>query len=137
MSVLAHEGMGGDYGRSGQANDGDIHNPADVERKIVETKNRIAAGVKIVSAAERAMKAKKRDFDLAWAYAIKKAEGPEYLRKADATIDTMAYREEADNTELAYKHATRTADSLERELFAWQSILNSVRAMYGAAGVGR
>jgi hypothetical protein len=26
--------------------------------------------------------------------------------------------------------------ALEKELFAWQSILNSARAMYGAAGVG-
>jgi hypothetical protein len=111
---------------------GDVHNPSDVENKIEETKNRIAAGVKIVTAAEREMKAKRRDFDLAWAYAIKKAEGPEYLRKSEAAIATMAYREEADNAEIAYKHATRTADALERELFAWQSILNSVRAMYGA-----
>jgi collagenase-like PrtC family protease len=114
---------------------GDIHNPADVENKIEETKNRIAAGVKIVTAAEREMKARRRDFDLAWAYAIKKAEGPEYLRKSEAAITTMPHREEAENAELAFKHATRTADALERELFAWQSILNSVRAMYNAAGV--
>lgn len=116
---------------------GDVHNPVDVENKIVETKNRIAAGVKIVTAAEREMKAKKRDYDLASAYAMKKAEGPEYLRKAETTIATMAYREEADTAEIAYKHAIRTAEALERELFAWQSILNSVRAMYNAAGVGR
>lgn len=116
---------------------GDVHNPADVENKIEETKNRIAAGVKIVTGCEKEMKRKKRDFDLAWSYAIKKADGPEYLRKADATIATMPHREEADNAEIAYKHATRTADALERELFAWQSILNSVRAMYSAAGVGR
>jgi hypothetical protein len=113
---------------------GDVHNPADVETKIEETKNRIAAGVRIVTDREKAMKEKKRLFDLAWAYAIKKAEGPEYLRKSEATIDTMPHREEADNAEIAYKHAIRTADALERELFAWQSILNSVRAMYGAAG---
>ena len=114
-----------------------VHDPAAVEQKIEETKNRIAAGVKIVTGCEKEMKRKKRDFDLAWSYAIKKADGPEYLRKADATIATMPHREEADNAEIAYKHATRTADALERELFAWQSILNSVRAMYSAAGVGR
>jgi hypothetical protein len=113
---------------------GDVHNPADVEQKIEETKNRIAAGVKIVTAREKEMKEKKRLFDLAWAYAIKKAEGPEYIRKADAAIGTMPHREEADNAQIAYNHAIRTADSLERELFAWQSILNSVRAMYNAAG---
>ena len=81
------------------------------------------------------MKKKKRDFDNAWAYAIKRAEGPEYMRKADATNATMPHREEADNAEIAYKHAGRTADALEKELFAWQAILKSVNAMYGAAGV--
>lgn len=117
--------------------DTQVHDPVSVEKKIVETKNRIAAGVKIITSAEREMKAKKRDFDLAMAYALKKAEGPEYLRKAEAAIQTMPHRETAENAELAYKHAIRTAESLERELFAWQSILNSVRAMYNAAGAGR
>lgn len=111
---------------------GDVLSPPDVEQKIQETSNRIAAGVKIVTAAEREMKAKKRDFDNAWAYAIKRAEGPEYMRKADATIATMPHREESDNAEIAFKHAVRTADSLERELFAWQAILKSVNAMLGA-----
>ena len=114
---------------------GDVLNPPDVEQKIEETKNRIAAGVKIVTAAEREKKAKKRDFDLAWAYAIKRTDGPEYMRKAEAAIDTMPRREEADNAEIAYNHAIRTADALEKELFAWQAILKSVSAMYNAAGV--
>lgn len=90
--------------------------------------------MKIVTAREKEMKDKKRAFDLSWAYAIKNAEGPEYIRKSEAAIATMPHREEADNAEIAYKHAIRTADALERELFAWQSILNSVRAMYNAAG---
>ena len=109
-----------------------VHDPAAVEQKIEETKNRIAAGVKIVTGCEKEMRKKKRDFDNAWAYAIKRAEGPEYLRKADATIATMPHREEADNAEIAFKHAVRTADSLDRELFAWQAILKSVVAMYSA-----
>jgi hypothetical protein len=114
---------------------GDILNPVDVERKIEETKNRIADGVKIVTAREKEMKARKRDFDNAWAFAIKRAEGPEYMRKADATIATMPHREEADNAEIAFKFAVRTADALDKELFAWQAILKSVCAMYNAAGV--
>ena len=48
-----------------------VHDPVAVEQKIEETANRIAAGVKIVTAAERKMKAKRRDFDLAWAHTIK------------------------------------------------------------------
>jgi hypothetical protein len=111
---------------------GDIHNPAEVEQKIEETKNRIAAGVKIVTDREKEMKAKKRAFDLAYAYAYKRADGSIKDREYEADIQTMPHREEADNAEIAYKHATRTADSLEKELFAWQAILKSVVAMYSA-----
>ena len=111
---------------------GSLHNPVDVERKIRETSNRIAAGVKIVTAAEREMKARKRAFDLAYAYAYKKAEGSIKDREYSADIEAMPHREEADNAEIAYKHANRTADALEKELFAWQAILKSVCAMYGA-----
>ena len=113
---------------------GDVHNPADVEVKIEETKNRIAAGVRIITNAEREAKARRRDYDLASAYALKNATGPEYLRKAEAAITAMPLRAVAEDAELAYKHAERTAHALDKELFAWQSILNSVRAMYNAAG---
>jgi len=111
---------------------GDVHNPVDVEQKIEETKNRIAAGVKIVTGCEKEMKARKRDFDLAYAQAYKRADGSIKDREYAADIDTMPHRERADNAEIAYKHAIRTADALEKELFAWQAILKSVCAMYGA-----
>lgn len=114
---------------------GDVHNPVDVERKIEETKNRIADGVRIVTAREKEMKAKKRAFDLAYAYAYKRAEGSVKDREYSADIEAMPHREAADNAEIAYKHASRTADALEKELFAWQAILKSVCAMYGAVGV--
>jgi hypothetical protein len=114
---------------------GDVLNPVDVERKIEETKNRIAAGVKIVTDREKEMKARKRDFDLAYAQSYKRAEGSIKDREYAADIETMPHRERADNAEIAYKHASRTADALEKELFAWQAILKSVSAMYNAAGV--
>jgi hypothetical protein len=116
---------------------GDVLNPADVERKIEETKNRIADGVKIITERERQMRAAKRDLDLAYAHAMKRAEGSAYMKKYEADIATMAFRETSDNAEIAFHHAERTARSLDKELFAWQSILNSLRAMYGAAGVGQ
>lgn len=109
-----------------------VHNPVAVEQKIEETKNRIAAGVKIVTGCEKEMKARKRDFDLAYAHSYKKAEGSIKDREYAADIETMPHRERSDNAEIAYKHAIRTADALEKELFAWQAILKSVTAMYGA-----
>ena len=109
-----------------------VHNPVDIERKIEETANRIARGVSVVTAAEREAKAKRRAFDLAYAHAYKKAEGPAHERRYTADILSMSQREEADNAEIAFKHAERTAKAAEKELFAWQSIGSSVRAMYGA-----
>ena len=111
---------------------GDVLSPPDVDQKIQETSNRIAAGVKIVTGCEKEMKARKRDFDLAYAHAYKNAEGSIKDREYAADIKTMPHREVADNAEIAYRHATRTADALEKELFAWQAILKSVNAMLGA-----
>ena len=109
-----------------------VHNPASVERKIEETINRIAAGVSVVTAAEREARAKKREFDLAYAHAYKRAEGPVHERRYEADIMTMAQREASDIAEIAYRHAERTARAVEKELIAWQSISSSIRVMYGA-----
>ena len=114
-----------------------VHNPVDIERRIEETTNRIAKGVTIVTASEKEARAKRRAFDLAYAHAYKAAEGPAHERRYTADIVAMPHREEADNAEIAFKHAERTAKALEKELFAWQSINSNIRAMYNAAGVGQ
>ena len=110
----------------------EVLNPVDAERKIQELSDRIAKGVGVVTAAEREARAKKRAFDLAYAHAYKRAEGSIKDREYAADIEAMPHREAADVAEIAFKHAERTAKALEKELFAWQSILNSVRAIYGA-----
>lgn len=114
-----------------------VLNPVDVERKIEEISNRIAKGVAVVTKAEKDARDKRRAFDLAFAHAYKRAEGPAHERKYTAEIEAMPHREAADNAEIAFKHAERTAKALEKELFAWQSINGNIRAMYGSAGVGQ
>jgi hypothetical protein len=113
----------------------DVLNPVDVENHIQSCSNRIAEGVRVVTQAEREARAKRRAFDLAFAHAYKRAEGPAHERKYSAEIESMPHREAADIAEIAFKHAERTAKALEKELFAWQSINSHIRAMYGAAGV--
>lgn len=112
-----------------------VLNPAETERWIRHVKDRIAKGVRIVTDAEKEMKARKRDFDNAWAWAMKRTEGPEYLRKTEATIETMPHRERLDNAEIAFNYATRLARALDRELFAAMSVNKSVVSMWEAAGV--
>jgi hypothetical protein len=115
----------------------DPDNPSDVARAIVETKNRIAAGVRVVAEAEKNAKKLRRAYDLAHAYAMKNTEGPEYIRKAEAVITSMPHRAEAEDAELAARYAERQAEALSKELFAWQSILKHLTSVYEAAGVSR
>ena len=115
-------------------NDTEVRDPAKVEALIEDTKDRIAAAVLIVDEAETAMKARRREFDHEFSRAMVTAEGPEYLRKAEATMVAMPEKEAADLAEIAFHHAERESRSLEKELFAWQSILNSVRSMWNATG---
>ncbi len=114
---------------------GDVHNPADVEVKIEETKNRIAAGVQVITRAEKAAKEARTKFDHEFALAMGRATGA-VGHKYQATVETIEYRKIAEGAEIAFHHAERTGRALEKELYAWQSILNSVKATLGTVGVG-
>jgi hypothetical protein len=115
-----------------------VLNPVDIERRITDTVDRIAKGVGIVTDREAAAREKRREFDRAYALAYKESEGmPAHMRRYEADLLTMTEREAADDAEIKFRHAERNAKALEKELLAWQSVLNSVRAMYGAAGVTR
>ena len=111
-----------------------IRDPAVIEGNIEDTKDRIADAVLIIDQAETAMRTARRAYDHEFARAILAAEGPEYIRKAEATMVAMPEKAAADDAEEAFHHAEREARSLEKELFAWQSILNSVRSMWNATG---
>lgn len=111
-----------------------VRNPAQVEALVEDTSERIAAAVLIIDQAETEMKAARRAYDHEFARAMLTADGPEYIRKAEATMVAMPEKEAADRAEEAFHHAERESKSLEKELFAWQSILNSVRSMWNATG---
>ena len=83
-----------------------VHNPVDVERKIEETKNRIAAGVKIVTAAEREHEGQEARLRPGLRLRLQEApKAPSRTASTAADIETMPHREEADNAEIAFKHA--------------------------------
>ena len=114
-----------------------VHNPAAIEARIEEIANRIAKGVRVITEAEREARAKRRDFDLAFAHAYKAHDGAAHEKRYAADIAAMPHREAAEIAEIALHHAERTAKALEKELFAWQSINSNVRALYNSAGVGQ
>jgi hypothetical protein len=114
-----------------------VHNPASCEAKIEEISDRISRGVRVVTAAEREAKAKRREFDLAFALAYQRSEGPAHARRYEADIASMPHRKAAEDAEIVFRHAERTARALEKELVAWQSINSNIRSIWGAAGVGQ
>ncbi|MER7433168.1 hypothetical protein ABT341_00410 [Pseudonocardia alni] len=107
-------------------------NPVQIEASIRETANDIARGVHVVSNAEAQYREKTRLYDRAFAAAYLAAEGPQYEKRYRAELATERERDDMEVAELAFKHAERTARSLEAKLRAFQSVGASVRQMYGA-----
>jgi hypothetical protein len=116
----------------------DVLNPVDIEQVIRETANHIAHGVTVVSNAEAKAREAERIYDRAYAAAYLDASGPAHEKKYRAELATEAERDAMDIAELAFKHAERTARSLESKLRAYQSVGASVRSMYSGqlSGVG-
>lgn len=115
----------------------EVLNPADLEAKIQEISRRIHEGVKVVTAAERDAREKRRVYDHAYAVAYMKHDGPAHEKRYAAEVETTEQRAAAEDAEVVFRHAERTARALENELRATQSIGASVRAMYaGERGVG-
>jgi hypothetical protein len=116
----------------------DVLNPVQIEENIRECARRIHAGVKAVTEREREARRLRRDYDAALAHAYLEHQGPAHEKKYAAEVATIAQREAAENAEIAFRYAERTARAVEAELRAWQSVGASVRLMYGAeSGVGR
>ena len=110
--------------------------PAEVEKFVEETKDALGDAVMIMDGSEQEMDDRRRDYDKAFARAILNAPGPQYQRTATATLDDEVgkAKEAYDIAKRAFHYAERENRSLEKELFAWQSILNSVRSMWNATG---
>ena len=114
-----------------------VLNPVDIEQRIQEISRRIHEGVRVVTGAEKDAREKRRLYDRQFALAYLGYDGPAHERKYHAEASTTEQREVAENAEVVFRHAERTARALENELRATQSIGASVRSMYqGERGFG-
>ena len=113
-----------------------VGDPAEVERFVEETKDALGDAIVIMDGAEQEMDDRRRDYDKAFAKAILDTPGPQYQRTAVATLDDDVdkAKEAWEIAKRAFHYAERENKSLEKELFAWQSILNSVRSTWNATG---
>lgn len=110
----------------------DIHNPVALEQAIRRISNRVADGVSVCAQALDDWKTAERKYEAAYADAYKHYGGPAHEKKYHAVLQTQQEREAMDHAEVIYKYTAALARFLEAELSAWQSMLKSVVAMYGA-----
>lgn len=110
----------------------EVMNPVTIEQQISTVVDDIAKGVRIVTDAEYAAARLRREYDRAYALAYGSAQGSIQDRKYAAELSTADQRADAENAEIAFRHAQRTARALEKKLDALRSQGASVRAMYEA-----
>ena len=114
----------------------EVLNPVSIEQSIRNCANRIANGVKVCSDTYKVFPKADHDYDLAFAHAYMRAEGPAHERKYAAEVATEKERTARDAADVAYRYADRTAKAIESELRALQSVGASVRQAYSVAGRG-
>lgn len=116
--------------------EGDVLNPVEVEKAILQTEARITRGVRVVSEQYEKFLTADREFDVAYSKAYRGADGTIEDRKHEAIIATEKLRQKRDDAEVLFKYADRQAKALQETLRAFQSVGASVRTMYGVAGRG-
>lgn len=110
--------------------------PAQVEKKILETSNRIAKSAGECDKRYRAFLEAERTYEQAYAKAYMEFEGPQQEKRYAAVRAAASEKEVLDVADAAYRYADRLAKSLQAELMAMQSVNRSVLATFSAAGVG-
>lgn len=114
----------------------DVLNPVDVEQRIREIANRIAASVAVCTDRYGAFLKADLEYDREYARAFLNHEGPQTEKRYAAELETSPLREVRDLADVAYRHADRLSKALQDELRAYQSVGASVRSMYAVAGRG-
>src|SRR5262245_2306483 len=107
----------------------DVLNPVQIEQQIQAIADEIAKGVRSVSNHEYEAARLRREYDRAYATAYVAAEGSIQDRKYAAELATMGARQAAEEAEIGFRHAQRTARALEKKLDALRSVGVSVRTM--------
>ena len=108
--------------------------PMDVERTLVELAARIENGQRVVHKADVAWTEAQREYELAMAHALLRAEGPNAeARKAVAVLATREERIRMDVAGLALRDAQGLLRSLTAVADLWRSVGSSVRASMAVA----
>ncbi|TIH26073.1 hypothetical protein [Subtercola vilae] len=110
----------------------EVLNPVDIEQQIRTLANRLSNGVTVVTRSLGEYKTALRDYEVEEAKAYMRHQGPAHEKKYAAVIATESFRKAADDAEVVWRHADRTARGVESELSAFQSLYKGLVAMYGS-----
>jgi hypothetical protein len=106
-------------------------NPVEVEGQIRTLANRLSKGIPVVAGALAEYKTALRTYEVEEAKAYMRHTGPAHEKKYAAVIAAEDFRKAADDAEVVFKHADRTARAVESELSAFQSLYKGIVSMYG------
>ena len=112
-------------------------NPVSVEKAIIDVVDEIVSGIRKASDAYAQSLSTNHDYDLAFARAYMKYDGPAHAKKYAAELATEQERTGRDAADVAYRYIERTNKALEKKLDALRSIGVSVRQAYAEAGRGQ
>lgn len=111
-------------------------NPVSVEKAIVAVVDEIVAGIRKASEAYEKFLTADHAYDLAFAKAYMKYDGPAHAKRYAAELATEHERTDRDACDVLYRLVERTNKALEKKLDALRSIGVSVRQAYAEAGRG-
>lgn len=106
-------------------------NPVEVESQIRTLANRLSNGIPVVAKALGEYKTALRTYEVEEAKAYMRHTGPAHEKKYAAIIAAEDFRKASDDAEVIWRHADRTARSVESELSAFQSLYKGIVSMYG------
>lgn len=114
----------------------EVFSPVAVEAAIRDCATRIGNGVIECNRTYRAFLQADHEYDVAFAKAWARDDGPANARKYVCELETVEERQRRDNADAVYRFADRQAKALEAELRAWQSVGASIRQAYAVSGRG-
>lgn len=111
---------------------GDVLNPVDLERQILDIKNRCHQGVQIFTQKHGAFLDAETEYEHARPLAFLEHDGPQTEKRHAAEVAAYDQRKAMDLARVEFEYTKRKLEVYIAELSALQNLNKGVRAMYGA-----
>lgn len=110
----------------------DVLNPVDLEKQIIDIKNRCHQGVKLFTEKHGVMLEAETEWEHARSQAFLQHNGPQTEKRHAAEVAAYELRKRLDLARVEYEYVKRKLEVYIAELAALQNLNRGVRAMYAA-----